>query len=188
MDTPALVQENMSLKSQIDALEAKYDLVSRKIKIFWFQIQYKLLPSPESKTDILTAIKTAAKAISLEDCLESIGLSNARYFHWINRYVSCELKDQPSCPRVSPTELTTRELSKIKDLYTRKDLAHYRVLSLSWPGKKTGQIIAPASTWSRVIRELGLKRNRVRVYGFLFTNIRWCTSKNGWHSAMRANA
>ena len=164
MDTAALVQENMSLKSQLDATHAKHDLVSRTIKIFGFQIQYKRLPSPESKSDILAAIKSAAQAMSLETCLEAIGLSSARYFHWIKRQVSCELKDQPSCPRVSPTKLTTGEITKIKDLYTSKDFAHYSVLSLSWLGKKTGQIIASASTWSRVIRELGLKRNRVRVY------------------------
>ena len=78
--------------------------------------------------------------------------------------MSCELKDQPSCPRISPTKLTTSELTKIKDIYTSKDFAHYSVLSLSWLGKKTGQVIASASTWSRVIRELGLKRNRVRIY------------------------
>ena len=164
MDTCALVQENMLLKSQVNALQAKHELVSRSIKIFGFQIQYKRLPSPESKSDILVAIKSAVQAMSLETCLEVIGLSSARYFHWIKRQVSCELKDQPSCPRVSPTKLTTGEITQIKDLYTSKDFAHYSVLSLSWLGKKSGQIIASASTWSRVIRELGLKRNRVRVY------------------------
>ena len=164
MDTSALVQENMLLKSQVNALQAKHDLVSRTIKIFGFQIQYKRLPSPESKSDILAAIKSAVQAISLEHCLEVIGLSSARYFNWIKRQVSCELKDQPSCPRISPTKLKTSELNKIKDIYTSKDFAYYSVLSLSWLGKKTGQVIAYASTWSRVIRELGLKRNRVRIY------------------------
>ena len=58
MDTSALVQENMLLKSQVNALQAKHDLVSRTIKIFGFQIQYKRLPSPESKSDILAAINS----------------------------------------------------------------------------------------------------------------------------------
>jgi hypothetical protein len=66
MRTSALVQENMLLKSQVNALQAKHDLVSRTIKIFGFQIQYKRLPSPESKSDILAAIKSAVQAISLE--------------------------------------------------------------------------------------------------------------------------
>jgi hypothetical protein len=88
MRTSALVQENMLLKSRVNALQAKHDLVSRTIKTFGFQIQYKRLPSPESKSDILAAIKSAVQAISLEHRLETIGLSSARYFHWIKRQVS----------------------------------------------------------------------------------------------------
>jgi hypothetical protein len=77
MDISSSVQEILTLKSQINALQAKHELVSRTIKIFGFQIQYKRLPSPESKTDILTAIKTAVQTLSLETCLEVIGLSSA---------------------------------------------------------------------------------------------------------------
>lgn len=164
MDISSSVQEILTLKSQINALQAKHELVSRTIKIFGFQIQYKRLPSPESKSDILTAIKTAVQTVSLETCLEVIGVSSDRYFHWIKKQVTCELNDQSSCPRVSPTKLTAGEITKIKDVYTTKDFAHYSVLSLSWLGKKTGEIIASASTWSRVIRELGLKRSQVRIY------------------------
>jgi hypothetical protein len=83
----------------------------------------------------LAAIESAAQAISLETCLETNSLSSARYFHWNKRQVSCELKDQPRCPRVSQTKLTTGEITKIKDLYTSKDFAHCSVLSLSWIGK-----------------------------------------------------
>ncbi len=79
MDSSSLVRETLALKSQIEVLRAKHELLSKTIKIFGFQIQF-------------------------------------------------------------------------------------RALSLSWLGKKTGDIVASASTWSRVIRDLGLKRNRLRVY------------------------
>ena len=36
--------------------------------------------------------------------------------------------------------------------------------SLSWLAKKTGEVVASASTWSRVIRQLELKRCRVCIY------------------------
>ena len=164
MDTSSLVQETLALKLQIQALQAKHELLSKTVKIFGFQIQYKRLPKPESKSDILAEIKSAMQTISLQVCLDLIGLSSARYFHWIKRQVTCELNDKSTCPRVSPTKLTAGEINKIKDLYTSKDFSHYSALSLSWLGKKTGDIVASASTWSRVIRELGLKRNRVRIY------------------------
>ena len=164
MDSSSLVRETLALKSQIEVLRAKHELLSKTIKIFGFQIQFRRLPQPESKSDILAAIKSAMQTISLQVCLELIGLSSARYFHWIKRQVTCALKDQSTCPRVSPTKLTTSEINKIKDLYTSKDFSHYSALSLSWLGKKTGDIVASASTWSRVIRDLGIKRNRLRVY------------------------
>jgi transposase InsO family protein len=38
------------------------------------------------------------------------------------------------------------------------------MLSLSLWAKKAGEVLASASSWSRVIREAGLKRSKVRVY------------------------
>ena len=102
--------------------------------------------------------------IPLQKCLSTIGLSAARYHAWLKREVKCLLQDQSSCPRVSPTKLTSSEVSKIRDLYTSSDFAHFSMQSLSWLAKKTGDVMASASTWSRVVRQLGLKRNRMRIY------------------------
>lgn len=164
MNSSELIEENLNLKSQLAAIQAKQALVLKTIKIFGFQIQYMRLPSADSKSEILAAIKNATQVISLQCCLGAIGLSTQRYFHWVKRQVQCQLSDQSSCPRVSPTQMTIHERRKIQDLYTSKELAHYSVKSLSWLGKRTGEVVASASTWSRVIRELGLKRNRIRIY------------------------
>ena len=159
-----LIQENITLKSQLSALNAKHGLVSTTIKIFGFQIQYKRLPSSEAKNEILTAIKTASDYISLQACLDAIGLTAVRYHHWVKRQIACMLDDQSSCPRVSPNKLLTTEVSKIKELFTAKEFAHYSMAALSWLAKKTGEVVASPSTWSRVIKQLGLKRNRIRIY------------------------
>lgn len=159
-----LLQENLELKANLDAVKAEQNLVSTTIKIFGFQIQYRRLPHKDSKSDILDAIKSALLCIPLKTCLESIGLSAARYHHWLKRQVSCLLQDQSSCPRASPTRLAATEINSIKRLFTSKDLAHFSMTSLSWLGKKTGEVFASPSTWSRVIRELGLARTRTRIY------------------------
>jgi len=138
--------------------------VSKTIKIFGFQIQYKRLPSSEAKSEIISAIKIASEFISLSSCLAAIGLTAARYHHWLKRQVACMLDDQSSCPRISPTQLLQSEKSKIRELFTAKEFAHYSTTALSWFAKKTGDIVASPSTWSRVIGELGLKRNRTRIY------------------------
>ena len=56
------------------------------------------------------------------------------------------------------------EVNKIRDLFTSADYAHYSMSSLSWLAKKTGDVVASLSTWSRIIRQLGLKRSRIRIY------------------------
>lgn len=164
MSSSELIDENLKLKLKLAAIHAEQILVLKTIKIFGFQIQYMRLPSAESKSEILAAINNAMQVISLRCCLDAIGLSAQRYFHWLKRQVHCQLNDQSSCPRLSPTQMTVHERRKIQDLYTSKEFAHYSIKSLSWLGKRTGEIIASASTWSRVIRELGLKRNRIRIY------------------------
>ncbi len=164
LSTSLLIGENLELKSRLKTVLAEQDLVTKTIKIFGFQIQYKRLPSSEAKGEIMEAIKSAAIMISLQKCLDAIGLSAARYHHWLKRQINCQLSDQSSCPRVSPSQLTSKETNKIKELYLSTDLAHFSMTSLSWLGKKTGDIVASISTWSRVIRQLGLKRNRIRIY------------------------
>ena len=159
-----LIQENLKLAARVDAITAEKTLITKTITIFGFQIQYQRLPSAESKSEILAAIKGAASIIPLATCLELIGLSTARYRAWIKRQIKCLLLDQVSCPRISPTKLTTAEVEKIKLLYTSSDFTHYSMMSLSWLAKKTGEVMASASTWSRVIRQYGLSRTRVRIY------------------------
>jgi putative transposase len=164
LNSNELIQENIALKSQLSAVIAERDLVTTTIKILGFQIQYKRLPSSDAKTEILAAIKKASECISLQACLLAIGLTAARYHHWVKRQVACLLDDESSCPRVSPRKMLPTKVSKIKELYTAKEFAHYSTIALSWFAKKTGEVVASASTWSLVVREHGLKRNRVRIY------------------------
>ena len=144
-----LLQENVLLKSQLSELGAEYLLVKKTLAIFGFQVQFRRLPNSTSKSEILSAIKDAASVGSLKICLEAIGLTAARYRSWLKRQVACLLKDLPSCPRMSPTQLVRSEVEKIRELFTSKNFSHYSVQSLSWLGKKTGHVIASPSTWSR---------------------------------------
>ncbi|MEI8027691.1 MAG: DDE-type integrase/transposase/recombinase, partial [Pseudomonadota bacterium] len=154
----------MALKAKFAVVTAEHGLVLTTIKIFGFQIQYKRPPSSGAKEKILTAIKAASDSIPLSECLSAIGLTSARYHNWLKREVKCLLEDRPNCPRVSPTQLIRSEIRKIQDLYTSKDFSHYSIQSLAWLGKKSGEVMASPSTWSRVIRELGLNKNRIRIY------------------------
>jgi transposase InsO family protein len=159
-----LIREVIDLNSRLAIAIATKELVTSSVKIFGFQVQYTRLPSATTKAEIIAAIKMVAMVLPLQACLAPISLSAARFHHWVKREVKCRLTDGKSCPLISPTKMTAVEVSKITDMVTNKNLAHYSVVALSWLGKKTGEVVASASTWSRIIRELGLKRNTTRIY------------------------
>ena len=78
-----LIEENLSIKAKLGAVLAEQELVSKAIRIFGFQIQYTRLPTAAAKADIIAAIKKAVPVIPLQACLVAIGLSAARYHHWL---------------------------------------------------------------------------------------------------------
>ena len=164
MDNEELVKEILSLKQQLAESETKHDLTLKTFRIFDFQIQYARLPSASAKERMLATIKAAANVIGQKSCLEVIDLSTARYHHWRKRQVKCELTDEPNCPKVSLLRLTAGEVLKIKELFTSKRFFHYSICQLSWRARKTGEVAASPSTWSRDITQLGLTRDQKRVY------------------------
>jgi transposase InsO family protein len=163
-ETTELIQEITNLRARLAIADATKELVASSVKIFEFQVQFTRLPSPTTKDEAIAAIRKASENLPLQACLAEIGLTAARFHHWVKRQVKYGLADAKSCPQISPTKMTAVEVSKISDMVTNRDLAHYSVTALSWLGKKTGEVVASASTWSSVIRELGLKRNAIRVY------------------------
>jgi putative transposase len=159
-----LVKENEALRKEVEKSTAIQKLTRFTFWVFGFQIQYQRLPGEDSKEMILSAIDGATRFLSLKACLEVIGLSSARFHSWKKRQISCSLKDMGSCPRLIPTRLTMDEIGKIRDYATLDTFSHYSVMGLSWAAKKAGDVFASATTWSKVIKRLKLRRPGKRVY------------------------
>lgn len=159
-----ILNENIKLKRDIAEARAEHTLLFKTIRIFGFQIQYKRLPNAAAKSSILQAIKKGSAIIPLSKCLDIIGLSSPRFHSWKRRAKECLLEDNRGCPKNSPSRLTWKEISLIKEMVTDQKLAHYSISSLSWVGKKTQQIFASSTTWYRVVKEYNLGRPRHRLY------------------------
>lgn len=113
---------------------------------------------------MLRAIASARSHLSLKDCLESIGLTAARYHSWVKRQIKCVLHDQSTCPKLSPTKLTSKETLAIKELITAKEYAHFSIYSLSMFAKRKQMVFASVTAWYRIERALNLRRPGVRLY------------------------
>jgi len=162
--TDELIKRNQSLSLELEQVKARERLSFTTFRIFGLQIQYRRLPYEENKKSLLEAIKTAQKVMPLKLCLEAIGLTSARYFHWLKRQTACRLADLSSCPKISPTKLSYPEITKIKELVVSSKYAHFSIYGLATHMKRTRQLLASPSSWSRIIRDFDLKRSRNKIY------------------------
>jgi transposase InsO family protein len=159
-----LAEENAALQKKCSAEKAKNELVNISLSVAGFQMQYMRVAAGELKAKLLDAIDTAKAHLSLKDCLESIGLTAARYHSWVKRQVKCLLPDQSTCPKLSPTKITSKETLAIKELVTAKEYTHFSINSLAMFAKRQELVFASVSAWYRIVREFNLRRPGVRLY------------------------
>jgi transposase InsO family protein len=159
-----LLEENSALQKACAAEYAKNDLVHVSLRVTGFQMQYVRVAAGNLKEKLLDAIASVRSHLSLKECLESIGLTAARYHSWIKRRIKCVLHDQSTCPKLSPTKLTSKETLAIKELVTAKEYAHFSIYSLSMFAKRKQMVFASVTAWYRIARAFNLRRPGVRVY------------------------
>jgi transposase InsO family protein len=112
----------------------------------------------------LDAVAHATQAIPLAVALRVLRLSAARYHEWNKRPQDCSLDGRTSCPRTSPTQLTAKEISDIKDMVVSQEHRHMSIHSLALRAQRIGKAFVSPSTWRRLIHERGWIRPRHLVY------------------------
>lgn len=160
----ALIEENAAVQKAYESEKAKNELVNVSLRVIGFQMQYVRVAAGNLKEKLLGAITTARNHLSLKDCLESIGLTAARYHSWVKRQIKCILPDQSTCPKLSPTKITSKETATIKELVTAKEYSHFSINSLAMLAKRKHTVFASVSAWYRIVREFNLRRPGVRIY------------------------
>lgn len=127
-------------------------------------MQYQRFPKAEIKQRLIDSINLAKASLPLEECLHYLKLSKARFHNWMTRMKKCDLEDQVNCPKLSPSKLLSKEVSKIIEYLTDPKFQHYSTVSLSIFAARCGDVIASASSWYRVIIDHGLRRPGLRKY------------------------
>ena len=140
------------LENKCKTLETKLTLLKELISVFGWQVDWTRLPGSEDKQTLLKMIKESAQKIKLTECLEMLGLSKTRYYDWKSREKGCALEDYLSCPKTKPTQMTVKEVSKIKEMVTSKKYSHFTIHSLSFYAKKIGAVFASATTWGKLVK------------------------------------
>src|ERR1017187_998568 len=164
LDQLELQAEVLALERRIKFLLAIIRLAFLLVRLSGFRLDSQRVPDGAAKRSILHAVAHATKAIPLAVALRVLRVSAARYHEWNKRPQDCSLDDRPSCPRTSPTQVTAKEISDIKDMVVSQEYRHMSIHSLALRAQRIGKVFVSPSTWRRLIRERGWLRPRHRVY------------------------
>jgi transposase InsO family protein len=134
------------------------------LRVSKVQLAYERLPEGDAKRILLRAIERAEKVLPLNAALRITRLSASRYYSWCRAEAGCELDDQSSCPRIVPTRLTPGEVETVQEMVESNDHRHMSLRGLALHAQRVGKVIASPSTWYRLVREMGWRRPRNRVY------------------------
>lgn len=155
--------EIQKLRQRVETITAVLRLVLTLLRVFNVRLDGERLPAGKAKANVLHAIDSAVKVISLKAALRVLNLSASRYHAW-KRAERCGLDDRSSCPHSSPTQLTAAEVATVKEMVTSEEYRHVSLRRLSLLAQRLGRVFTSASTWCKLVRERGWRRPRRRLY------------------------
>ena len=179
----ALLLDRISrLERQNATLRALVVLLITVMRIIGVDLERARVPNADDKLKLLKAIKSARRALPIAVATKIIGISPARYHSWVRAEASCSLDDESSCPKSQPTRINAREINIMHTLVMAADLLHMPIRTLALYAQRTGQVVACASTWFRIIADRGWIRPRIRLYADKPTEGIRAEKPNGlWH-------
>jgi transposase InsO family protein len=163
-DRADLLAEIHQYHQRTALLGAVVGLLIATLRVSKIRLDYERLPEGDAKRVLLRAIERAGRVLPLNAALRITRLSASRYHSWCRADAGCELDDQSSCPRVVPTRLTPSEVETVQEMVESDDHRHMSVRGLALHAQRIGKVIASPSTWYRLVREMGWRRPRNRVY------------------------
>ena len=163
-DRSTLVAEIHALRQRAALLSAVVGLLVTMIRVSKNHLDYERHADGVSKAVLLRAVDRASRVLPLSSALRLVRLSPSRYHSWRRLESGCELDDQPSCPRVRPTRLTSEEVESMRTLTESGDHRHMSLRALALRAQRIGDVIASPSTWYRMARKLAWRRPRRRLY------------------------
>jgi len=158
-----LESEVARLTLQVRKLRCILRLLVMLLRLSGFSLELTRLPEGKNKQRLLQEVDRACTFFPLRKVLAMIRLSPSRYHAWVRRS-KCGLTDMPSCPKSKPSQLTSNEVSAIREMITGDDYRHVPTTRLAVLAQRMGKVHASASTWLRLIREHGWRRQRTRLH------------------------
>ena len=169
-DAIQLQQEVLRLRTRLRRLTALLRVLIVLLRLSGYSLNQSRLPDGKDKQSLLRVIERSCSALPLRRVLRFIHLSPSRYHSW-NRTEKCALDDTPSCPQLSPQQLTATEVGLIHELVTSEEYRHVPTGTLAMFAQRMayGKKTQPhCKSWPCLRLPLPANR-RIRPDGSLFS-------------------
>ncbi len=133
------------------------------LRLSGFSLVSRRLPNGDDKQKLLGSLDHASRFVRLPRLLQWIGISSSRYYDWRNSQ-ECGLNDASSCPKSTPGQMTSKELSDMRLMLESEDYRHLSIGSIVRLASRLGKVHACSSTWYRAIQSGNWVRSRKRIY------------------------
>ena len=163
MDAKMLQKEVLRLEKRVAVLAAFLRLLFALLRVSGFSLENMRLPDGDRKLKLLQVIDRSCSALPLRSVLRVLRLSHSRYYAW-KREGECELDDMPSCPHLSPQQMTAEEIGTVKDMVISDEYRHVTTGTLAILAQRLGRVFASPTTWYRLVRRHQWRRPRRRVH------------------------
>ena len=164
MDHMRLQAEVLRLRQRNRTLSAVVRLLLALVRALGGRLDRRRLPQGPAKARLLRAVARTEEVLSLRGALRVLGLSASRYHRWRQAEHTCGLDDQPSCPRLTPTQLTAAEILGMKQMVESPEYRHVPTGRLAILAQRLGKVFAAPATWYKLARSRGWRRPRTRVH------------------------
>jgi len=159
-----LLAENRELRRRVALLGAVVGVLVALLRVSKTRIDLERIPESDSKQILLRVIERSKKVMPLTAVLRIARLSPSRYHSWCRATGGCDLKDEPSCPKVVPARLTSEEVETIRGMVEGSEYRFMSIRALALHAQRIGKVFASPSTWYGLVRRKGWKRARKRLY------------------------
>lgn len=163
MDAKDLQREVARLRKRVAALAALLRVVLAMLRVSGVSLESMRLPQGEQKRRLLRAVERSSRILPLRSVLRILRLSSSRFYAW-KREGECGLDDTPSCPHITPQQLSPNEIEAIKEMATSTDYRHVSTGALAILAQRLGQVFASSTTWYKLVRKFKWRRPRRRVH------------------------
>ena len=177
----SLVDKIKQLKTELQKEQKLRHLLYRIKKIAPLNKDTDKVRDSSKKKKVLEEIENSKKFATLNEILNTIGLSKSAYFRWRSEIYPNTISAKPT--RLQLNQLTYSEISKMRYYLSSREYMHYPIHGLFYHALRNDDIICSKQTWYKYAKIFNIKRwNRLPKYKIKYEEgIRATKINEIWH-------